>query len=330
MKKITIYEVAKEADVSLATVSRVINGSGAVKKATQEKVAQAIEKLGYRPNAIAQGLALSRTTTIGLIVPETCFSQAGSIINGLCDVAKIYDYNIYLHTITEGITSIKEIVDSAIKSRVDGVVIYADKVILDDSTKLLEEYNIPMVVIGNKVSSKSICSVYIDFKEAVEELVNDYLNEGVNDVVVLEDRKNANITYQMVEGAKEAYKKHNLEFNGYIEISNSTRSTYKFLRNYFKTHRHQLVIANRDSQAFACLNAAKENGIEVPEDLEIVCMSDSKFNSMVRPEISAFTIPTYDVGAIAMRLMTKILKGEAVEETEKCLNCLLQERETTK
>lgn len=330
MKKITIYEVAKEANVSLATVSRVINGSGAVKKATQERVAKAIESLGYRPNAIAQGLALSRTTTIGLIVPDNCFSQAGSIINGLCDVAKLYDYNIYLHTITEGVTSINEIVDSAIKSRVDGVVIYADKVILDDSTKLLEQYNIPMVVIGNKVSSKSICSVYIDFKEAVEELVNDYLNEGVSDIVVLEDRKNANITYQLVEGAKAAFKKHKKEFNGYIEISNSTRSTYKFLRNYFKSHKHQLVIANRDSQAFACLNAAKENGINVPEDLEIVCMSDSKFNSMVRPEISAFTIPTYDVGAIAMRLMTKILKGEQVEETEKCLNCLLQERETTK
>ncbi len=330
MKKITIYEVAKESGVSLATVSRVINGSGAVKKATKEKVAAAIEALGYRPNAIAQGLALSRTTTIGLIVPQTCFSQAGSIINGLCDVAKLYDYNIYLHTITEGVTSFNEIVDSAIKSRVDGVIIYADKVILDDSTKLLEQYNIPMVVIGSKISSSSICSVYIDFKEAVEELCNDYLNCGIDDIVVLEDRKNSNITFQMKEGASNAFRKHGKEFNGFIEISNSTRSTYKFLKNYFKTHKHQLVIANRDSQCFACLNAATENGIRVPEDLELVCMSDSKFNSMVRPEISAFTIPTYDVGAIAMRVMTKILKGEEVEETEKCLNCLLQERETTK
>ena len=66
MKKVTIYEVAKESNVSLATVSRVINGSSVVKEDTRKRVEEAINKLGYRPNAIAQGLALSRTTTVGL------------------------------------------------------------------------------------------------------------------------------------------------------------------------------------------------------------------------------------------------------------------------
>ncbi len=329
MKKVTIYEVAKEANVSLATVSRVINGSGAVKKATREKVAKAIEDLGYRPNAIAQGLALSRSTTIGLIVPESIFSTIAPIINGLCDVAKLYDYSIQLHTITEGITNITEVIDATIKSRVDGVIIYSDKV-LDDSTRLLEQYSIPMVVIGNRISSDSVCSVYIDFKKATQELCDDYLDRGIENIAVLEDRKNQNITNELLEGARESYSSHGKNFTNHVEISNSTRSTYKFLRTYFKNHRHELIIVNRDSQAMAVLNAAAENNIKIPEDMELVCMSDSKYNSMVRPEISAYTIPTYDVGAIAMRLMTKILKGEGVEETEKVLNCLLQERETTK
>ena len=90
MKRVTIYDVAKEADVSLATVSRVINGSDVVKQATKAKVEEAISKLGYKPNAIAQGLALQRTTTIGLIIPEASLVYTGQIINGLCDVAKIY------------------------------------------------------------------------------------------------------------------------------------------------------------------------------------------------------------------------------------------------
>ena len=156
MKKVTIYEVAKESNVSLATVSRVINGSNAVKEDTKKKVEAAINKLGYRPNAIAQGLALSRTTTVGLIIPSTSISFSGRVINGLCDVAKIYDYSVYLHTITEGVTDIKEIIDEVIKARVDGVIIYADKE-MDDCVKLLEEYNIPIVVMGNKISSESIC-----------------------------------------------------------------------------------------------------------------------------------------------------------------------------
>jgi LacI family transcriptional regulator len=70
MKRVTIYDVAKESGVSLATVSRVINGSSVVKAATRDKVQEAVDKLGYKPNAIAQGLALQKSTTIALVVPE--------------------------------------------------------------------------------------------------------------------------------------------------------------------------------------------------------------------------------------------------------------------
>ena len=101
MKRITIYDVAKEANVSLATVSRVINGSDVVREDTRLKVEEAINKLGYKPNAIAQGLALSKTTTIALVVPGTSIFMTGQVINGLLDVAKIYKYNIVLPSLTE-------------------------------------------------------------------------------------------------------------------------------------------------------------------------------------------------------------------------------------
>lgn len=329
MKRVTIYEVAKEADVSLATVSRVINGSDIVKEATRKRVEEAINKLGYRPNAIAQGLALQRSTTIGLIVPEASFTYIGQIINGLSDVAKIYDYNIILHTITEGITNIREVINEVIKSRVDGVIIYCDKV-LDDATKLLEEYSIPMVVMGTGVSSDSICSVYIDYERAVYDLCCDYLDRGITDIAVLEDRKNDVITEEMLEGAKNAFKDHDLEFTHFISIPKDARSTYKFIRQYFHKNKTSLLIVNRDSQAMAALNAAKENGLDVPNDMEVVCMTDTKYNSMARPEISAFIMPSYDLGAVSMRLMTKMLNNEAVEEKEKCLGFLYQERESTK
>ena len=94
MKRITIYDVAKEADVSLATVSRVINDSNVVREDTRLRVQQAIDKLGYKPNAIAQGLALSKTTTISIVMGEKLFSYNEKILNGLMDVAKIYNYNI--------------------------------------------------------------------------------------------------------------------------------------------------------------------------------------------------------------------------------------------
>ncbi|MBO4919981.1 MAG: LacI family DNA-binding transcriptional regulator [Erysipelotrichaceae bacterium] len=329
MKKVTIYEVAKEAHVSLATVSRVINGSNVVKEDTKKRVEDAITKLGYRPNAIAQGLALSRTTTVGLIIPSTSVSFFGRVINGLCDVAKIYDYSVFLHTITEGVTDIKEIIDEVIKSRVDGVIIYADKD-LDDSVKLLEEYSIPMVVIGNKISSENICSVYVDYERAVYELCDAYLEKGITDIAILQDYRNDLVSSFMHKGAEDAFRKHNLDYNGFVAVSRDNRSTYKFLKSYFKNHKHQVFIANRDSQALAALNAATGHGIAIPEEMELVCMNESKYTSSVRPEISSFIVPSYDLGAISMRLMTKMLKDENVEEKEKCLDILYSPKDTTR
>ena len=329
MKKVTIYEVAKDANVSLATVSRVINGSSVVKEDTRIKVQESIQRLGYRPNAIAQGLALSRTTTVGLILPSTSISFSGRMINGICDVAKIYEYSVYLHTITEGVTDIKEIIDEVIKARVDGVIIFADKD-LDDSVKLLEEYNIPIVVMGNKVSSDTICSVYLNYEEAIYELCNRYLDNGIKDIAILQDHRNDVISKAMKRGAEKAYQKHNLEYDGYIEVSKDSRSTYKFLKSYFKSHKHELFIANRDSQALAAINAAEGNGIKVPDQMQIICMNESKYTSAVRPEISSFSVPSYDLGAISMRLMTKMLKEETLEEKEKCLEIIYSPKSTTK
>ncbi|MDO4500709.1 MAG: LacI family DNA-binding transcriptional regulator [Erysipelotrichaceae bacterium] len=331
MKRVTIYDVARQANVSLATVSRVMNGSEVVKSATKQKVEEAIKTLGYKPNAIAQGLALQRTTTIGLIFPEESLTTTGQLINGLCDVAKIYDYNLYLHAVTSGINNMKEVIDEVIKSRVDGVVVYCNKALAEE-TKELDEYNIPMVAIGDRVSANSICSVCVDYEKAVYDLVNEYLDKGVKDIVILEDKRNKNMTKEMLNGAMKCYEERNMAFNGYLKSSDDEKSTFKFLKTYFKNHRHSLVIANRDSQALACLNACNENGVKVPEEVEIVCMNDTKYLSMVRPEISAFSIPTYDLGAVTMRLMTKLLKEdqEPVEDKQRVLGYIYQERKTTK
>ena len=329
MKRVTIYDVAKEAKVSLATVSRVINGLEIVREDTRLRVNEAIEKLGYKPNAIAQGLALQKTTTIALVVPEASFSYTGQIINGLLDVAKIYKYNIMLHTVSEGIVEIGEIIDTIIKSRVDGVVIYNDKLIYDE-LKALTNYQFPIVLIGNKMSTNNICSVYVDLEKAVYELVSEYLDKGKGDIAIVQDRKNKYMIEQLIKGATTAYERRGLVFEQYIEIPQEYRSSYQYLKEYFKTRRHDLVIAYRDSQALAVANAAAENDIKVPEELEIVCIIDSKYNSMVRPQLSSFTFPSSDLGAVSMRVMTKMLKQDNFDDREIELSYLFTPRQTTK
>ena len=328
MKRVTIYDVAKEAGVSLATVSRVINGNNVVKAPTQERVQAAIEKLGYKPNAIAQGLALQKTTTIGLIVPEASFTYTGQIINGLIDVAKIYSYNIMLHTITEGITNVNDTIEEIIKSRVDGVIIYNDKLMMPEIEQL-SKYNIPIVVIGNRVAAENVCCVFVDIEKAVYELTLKYLEEDKTKIAIIEDRKNHYSSGQMIRGAERAYAKKGLKFDGFLEIPVETRTSYAFLKNWLKDHRYDVMIGNRDSQAMAILNTARENNIRIPEDMEIVCIIDTKYNSMVRPQISSFSIPSYDLGAVAMRVMTKMLQGSDDVHAETELSYLFTPRQTT-
>ena len=328
MKRITIYDVAKEAGVSLATVSRVINGSSVVKGNTRDRVQAAVDKLGYKPNAIAQGLALQKTTTIGLIVPEASFTYTGQIINGLIDVAKIYNYNIMLHTVTAGITDLSSVLEEIIKSQVDGVVVYNDK-IESDQLELLSRYNIPIVLIGNKAKGEKISSVFVDVKKAIFEITTKYLEEGKEKIAILQDRKNHYSTELMVAGATEAYAAKGKVFDGYIPISVEARTSYAFLSKWFKNHSYDVMIGNRDSQAMAIINAARENGIRVPEDMEVICVIDTKYNSMMRPQISSFSIPSYDLGAVAMRVMTKMLQDiDTDREIE--LSYLFTPRQSTK
>lgn len=328
MKRVTIYDVANEAKVSLATVSRVINASDVVRGATKQKVEEAIEKLGYKPNAIAQGLALQKTTSIALVIPEASFTYTGQIINGLLDVAKIYKYNIMLHTTTEGITEINDIIENIIKSRVDGVVIYNDK-LLHDELNALTQYNVPIVLIANKMSNDNISCVYVDIEKAIYELTTHYLENGKSDIAILQDRKNRYSIEQMIKGAQRAFKEKGKEFTNYLEIPARFRTSYDYMKFYLKDHKHDLMIANRDSQALAISNAASEFGINVPKEMEVVCVIDTKYNAMVRPQISSFAIPSYDLGAVAMRVMTKMLKENEVEEKEIELSYLFTPRQST-
>ncbi len=330
MKRVTIYDVAKEAGVSLATVSRVINGLEIVREETRLKVEAAIDKLGYKPNAIAQGLALQKSTTIALLVPEASFGYTGQIINGLIDVAKIYKYNIVLHTMSEGIVEIADVIDEIIKSRVDGVIIYNDK-LMEKELAVLSKYHYPMVIIGNRISDDKIASVFVDIEKAVYELTMKKVKEDPKyKVGVIQDRINDFTTQQMILGVQRAYKELGVEDEGYIEIPSEYRRSYDYFTDTIDELPYNFLIANRDSQAISALNAANEKGMSIPDDLEIVCLIDSKYNNMVRPRLSSFAIPSYDLGAVSMRVLTKMLAGEEVDDKEIELSYLFTPRASTK
>lgn len=320
MKRITIYDVAKEADVSLATVSRVINDSSVVREDTRQRVQEVIERLGYKPNAVAQGLALSKTTTVSIVMSEKLLAYNAKILNGLMDVANIYHYNVMFHTTSKGISKMQDVIESIIKSRVDGVIIFNDN-FSEEEMDVLNEYKIPMVIVGSKLEGAShdhVGNVYVDMEQICHDLVVKYFENGIDDIALVEDKLNLAMMRQLKNGVEAAYKEAGKEFNNYLSYNDTYKTSYQYFSEYFKDHTPaKLNIAFRDSQAIAILNAAREHGYQVPEDLEIVTILDSKYLPMMRPTISAFNIPDYDMGALAMRMLTKMLMNNDEKGVQK-------------
>ena len=119
-KNVTIYDVAREAGVSLATVSRVINGSNVVKPGTRDRVMDAIQRLDFKPNQIARGLATSKTTTIAIVFPQSLFAHVKDMIGGIGDTSRRLDYNVSIYTtdeIGDG-NPIETVIEKVVKSDV--------------------------------------------------------------------------------------------------------------------------------------------------------------------------------------------------------------------
>lgn len=140
---VTIYDVAREADVSMATVSRVVNGNPNVKPATRKKVLDVIERLDYRPNAVARGLASKKTTTVGVIIPDVTNIYFSALARGIDDIAMMYKYNIILTNSDENGRKEVQVLNTLMAKQVDGIVFMGND-ISDEVRKEFERTKSPI------------------------------------------------------------------------------------------------------------------------------------------------------------------------------------------
>lgn len=330
---VTIYDVAREAGVSLATVSRVINGSSVVRPKTRERVLEAIQRLDFKPNQIARGLATSKTTTIAIVFPQSLFAHVKDMIGGIGDTSRRLDYNVSIYTtdeIGDG-NPIETVIEKVVKSRADGVILFNNEDI-EKEIELVKKYKIPAVVIGYCVSGDYIGSIFVDSKQIAYDIVEQYLKQNKTDIIFVSPKQNLIKTDDMIKGIQEAYQKYGYEFHTdsqIVDTSTHYEKSYPQFLEYFKNHKHDLVFTGYDKEAVAVVNAATDNGIKVPEEMEVIGMMDTSYALICRPTLTSIHVPVYDMGALAVRLLTKILNEEDIETKEVVLHHLLMKRETT-
>ncbi|WP_283588200.1 catabolite control protein A [Limosilactobacillus viscerum] len=328
---VTIYTVAREARVSMATVSRVVNGNPNVKPATRQKVLDVIKRLNYRPNAVARGLASKRTTTVGVVIPSITNPYFAELALGIDDIASMYKYNIILANSDYDDEKILKVVRNLLAKQVDGVIFMG----YDLSDELQEEFkssNTPVVVAGSIVNDKELPAVRIDYRKAAKEAVARLLEHNQGQVALVSGplKYSINSDARLI-GYKEALADAGVKYDDQLVIE--TDGTYKSIYDQAKELADKGIKAayvTNDHLAVGLLNGLTDNGISVPDDFEIIASNDTKYTRLCRPMLSSITQPLYDIGAVSMRLLTKLMEDNSSEENDVILDHSFVSRQSTR
>lgn len=327
---VTIYDVAREAGVSMATVSRVVNGNKNVKENTRKKVLEVIDRLDYRPNAVARGLASKRTTTVGVVIPDITNTYFATLAKGIDDIAEMYKYNIVLANSDEDDEKEVAVVNTLFSKQVDGVIFMGYHL----TEKIRSEFSrsrTPVVLAGTVDVEHQLPSVNIDYKNAIADVVRHLLKRNKKIAFVsgpLVDDINGKVR---LAGYKDALKEAGVNYSEGLVFESKYRYDDGYsLAERLVSSKATAAVVTGDELAAGLLNGLADHGVSVPEDFEVITSDDSQIARFTRPNLTTIAQPLYDLGAISMRMLTKIMHKEELEEREVLLPHGLKVRKSTR
>lgn len=332
MNNITIYDVAREASVSMATVSRVVNGNPNVKPATRKKVNDVIERLGYRPNAVARGLASKKTTTVGLIIPDISNIFFAELARGIEDIATMYKYNIILSNSDDNKEKELHLLNTMLGKQVDGVIFMGGN-ITEEHISEFKKSPVPIVLAGSLENSGQLSSVNIDYEVAAYDSAIHFIEKGHKNIALVLGNFEEAISMKKLAGYKRALEDNQIAFReecvieGDFSYDSGIEAAEKLCES---SERPTAILVGADEMAVGVVHAIQDKGFNVPNDIEVISFDNTKLTLMVRPQISTVVQPLYDIGAVAMRLLTKLMNKEEVSERMVVLPHRIEERDSTK
>lgn len=317
---VTISDIAKEANVSLATVSRVLNNSGYVKDDTRKKILKIIKKLNYTPSAIAQSLSKNETSTIGVIVPDITNPFFGEIIKGISQIADENDLNIILCNSNENLDKELKSIQTLRAQRIRGLIISptsADNNENSESLKTLDKLGIPVVLVDGHLKSPNFSGVFVDSVQGAFDGVNALIKEGHEKIGIITGRMNSKPAKDRLLGYKKALLLNNIPFNSdYVFYGDySQESGYHLTKKLFlqKDKPTALFVCN-NMMTLGCLKALLEEGYKVPDDISLLSFDRIDILNILGIPISHINGPSTKLGKIGMQLLIDSLKNKKTLE----------------
>ena len=308
-------QVAKKCGVSVATISRVINHPENVLPETRDKIIAIMQELNYIPNEQARSLTLNRTNTIALLIPNILNPLYPQIAKGVEDICHQKGYNLLLCNTEQNISKERDYIDMLIKRKVDGLVLSSTLLNKVDIEKI-KLHNIPLVMIGENKDNVQANMVFTDYELGVYQAIIHFIDIGYKRIAFIGSSGNKLESDQKQRGYEKALKEFLIPINKdyMIEGDNEVEGGYFSAQKLLQLKpAPQAIFACNDLMAIGAIDAIKNDGLRIPQDIGIIGFDDIKMASLVEPKLTTVSQPVYKMGLIAARLLFDSMGNEDEE-----------------
>src|SRR5689334_15822235 len=312
-KEVTIYDIAKKLKVSPATVSRGLKDHPSISKKTKKKIFDLADKIGYRQNHFARNLRNRKTDTIGVIVPRLNSHFMSSVIAGIENIANKEGYNLIISQSSE--SSSKEAVSAKtlFNNRIDGLLAS-----LAYDTKGLSHFdpffkkNIPVIFFDRVMEHENSTNILIDNRKAAYEATRHLIEQGCKRIVHITAPPQQNVYIDRLKGYKQALADHKIKFReedviiGNLSQEAGVEAASTILK--MKSLPDGVFVSN-DNCAVGCMQALKQKGIKIPNDIAFVGFNNDPVSQVIEPNLTTINYSGYEVGEVAARHLINHLSG---------------------
>ncbi|AZO96309.1 LacI family DNA-binding transcriptional regulator [Halocella sp. SP3-1] len=328
----TIADVAKEAKVSVATVSRVLNNQDLVRPETAERVYDAIEKLSYKPNILARNFRKNESRVILILAPNITNPYYSHILTGIGDVANEIEYSALIFNTGDDPKREKKGMEMLKKKRADGAILLASSLGCDWLLEYAQEY--PVVQCSEYDDKVDISHVAIDNYKAAQDVMEYLIDLGHKRIATISSQNNYISTSLRLKGYKDTLHKHGIKNpNDYIVFSTGDYSFKSGKRAAAQLlqlkSRPTAIFCISDRVALGAISQAKEMGVRVPEDLTIIGFDDVEDTMMFHPYITTVAQPCYEIGRRAAYMLYGQMTKQKITQKELLLKHELIIRESS-
>lgn len=304
-KKVTIFDVAREAGTSYSTVSRVFSNSGKVAEVTKRRVIEVADELGYVPNKQARSLAGGKTHAIGILVPRFDNGYVSSVVNGIDDEIAGTDYNILLYTTHRADQDEARYVNRIINDLAEGLIILLPR---HSETYLnaLAAKNFPYVFVDHQgVSETSISITATNFRGAYD--ATEYLiNLGHQRIAFITGHLDVRSGLDRLHGYRAALQDYGIEVEAELIQNGDFLPQSGYIKTQDLLNLKELptaIFASNDLMAFGVMNAITDAGLSVPEDISVIGFDNIPQTELFRPRLTTIHQPLTEMGRIATRML---------------------------